>query len=90
MKIIGGIIILLVCGAVSYQFFHIYQQNQGLNTNLSKLYQEVDVLTKENKALQADLEYFANTDNLEKEIRARFNYKAPGENMIIVTPPNTH
>ena len=28
-------------------------------------------------------------DNLEKELRARFNYKAIGEKMIIIVPENS-
>lgn len=38
------------------------------------------------KNLRSDFLYYSNPDNLEKELRARFNYKQPGEKMIIIVP----
>ncbi len=35
---------------------------------------------------QTDVQYLANPVNLEKELRSRFNYKKPGETMIIIVP----
>jgi len=43
---------------------------------------------KENESLTADIEYFLNPLNLEKELKSRFNYKAAGEKMIIIVPGN--
>jgi cell division protein FtsL len=39
--------------------------------------------------LKAEQQYLANPANLEKEIRARFNFVNPGEKMIIITPTAT-
>ena len=36
--------------------------------------------------LQRELDYYKNPENLEKELRARFNYKSPGEQTIILVP----
>ena len=36
--------------------------------------------------LQSDYEFLQNPANLEKELRARFNYKLPGEKLIIIVP----
>ena len=32
----------------------------------------------------ADLEYYLNPENLRKELKGRFNYKEPGEKMLIL------
>jgi hypothetical protein len=39
--------------------------------------------------LQSEVQYLANPLNLEKELRARFNYKKPGETMIVIVPAET-
>lgn len=39
--------------------------------------------------LSAEVQYLANPINLEKELRARFNYKKPGETMIVIVPAQT-
>lgn len=73
--------------AIGFQFFRLYEQYAELRHAANKLSQSIADITVENRRLQADLEYFSNPSNLEKEVRTRFNYKSPGENMIIVIPP---
>jgi len=36
--------------------------------------------------LLGDIEYFSNPKNLAKELKSKFNYKNPGEKLIIVVP----
>jgi hypothetical protein len=36
--------------------------------------------------LRAELDYFLRPENLEKELRARFNYRGAEEKMIIIVP----
>jgi len=38
--------------------------------------------------LDEKIEYFSEPRNLEKELRARFNYRLPFEKLIIVIPEN--
>lgn len=42
----------------------------------------------DNINLKSDLDYFGFPENLEKEIRGRFNYHLPGERTIILVPQN--
>jgi len=42
---------------------------------------------KSREGLRADLEYYGDPENLERELRARFNYRAPGEKTIILIEP---
>ena len=39
--------------------------------------------------LQEENQYPSNPANLEKELRARYNYKKPGETMVIIIPSST-
>ncbi len=50
---------------------------------------QADKAAEERKDLEAELEYYSNPINLEKELRSRFNYRAPDEKMIIIVPPST-
>lgn len=40
----------------------------------------------DSERLRADLNYFLDPRNLEKELRARFNYRKPDEKLIIIVP----
>ena len=41
---------------------------------------------KDHDKLQADLHYYSDPANLEKELKARFNYHLPGERTLILVP----
>ena len=76
----------LVLLALVWQLFNLYRQNKKLGDTLSAIDIKTDFFKKENSELQSDLEYFSRSENLEKEIRSRFNYKKPGEKLIIIVP----
>lgn len=44
-------------------------------------------LEKRHSELEQQAQFVSNPDNLEIELRSRFNYKKPGENVIVVVPP---
>jgi cell division protein FtsB len=44
-------------------------------------------LEKRHSELENQAQFVSNPDNLEIELRSRFNYKKPGENVIVVVPP---
>jgi len=39
--------------------------------------------------LKAELDYYLNPINFEKELRQRFNLRSPGERLIIIVPKTT-
>ena len=84
--IIGLSIIFVILGIQAFSF--VRQVNQ-----LSAAYASAkDELTKaqaQETSLQDEEQYLANPANLEKELRARFNYVNPGEKMIIIVPSST-
>lgn len=89
MKRAVSIILAIVLAAILYELAQLYFSNNKLKAEFSALGGKIENLKKENALLQADSEYFKDPANLEKELRARFNYKNPGEKMIIVVPPKS-
>ena len=78
--------IFIVVSVLSWQLFQLYRQNHSLSAVLEDLNERVDNFTKENKEFYADIQYFSEPENLLKELRTQFNYKKPGEKLIIVVP----
>ncbi len=82
-----SVLLFIVLMALLWQLYQLYLHNKELRESFSALNNRVETFNEENLVLQADLEYFSEPENLEKEIRSRFNYKKPGENLIIIVPP---
>jgi cell division protein FtsB len=70
---------------LAQSYFFIKERNR-LKTDSDNLNSRLQALSKENADLQSDIEYFSRPENLEKELRAKFNYKKPGEKMMIIVP----
>mgnify|MGYP001587667898 CR=1 FL=1 len=70
----------------SYQVYKISLEAVDANSKLAELKSENDAVELDNNNLKSQIEYFADPRNLEKELRARFNVKLPGEKLIIVVP----
>lgn len=87
MKRVLTIILLIVLLALLWQLYQLRRQNQELKDAFSKVEAEVSRFEEENLRFQADLEYFSHPENLEKELRSRYNYKNPGEKLIILVQP---
>ena len=61
------------------------RERQARNDFL-ELQARLDKAKADNGKFQAELNYYLNPANLEKELRARFNYKSPDEKLIIIVP----
>jgi len=77
------IVILLV---ILTQIYLILKERYELKKELAGLNERLNLLVKENQTLKSEIEYFSNPENLEKELRSKFNYREPGEEMIIIVP----
>ena len=71
----------------SYELFGLNVEANTAYDEFTKLNLEKQALIEDNKKLEADIGYFSDPHNLEKELRARFNVRLPGEKLIIVVPP---
>lgn len=86
MRFVIPLIIVLVLVAASYQLYQLYGQYSSLKTRFEKLDKETAVLVNENEEIKAGLDYYKIPENLVKELKSKFDYKRPDEQMYIIVP----
>ncbi len=86
LVITGALVVLLIF--VVYQVYKLHRQEQALAGELGTLTDQLASMSAENDRLRGDLTYYERPENLEKELRARFNYALPGEKMAIIVSPH--
>lgn len=84
--IIGLSLVLVILGVQAFSF--VRQVNQ-LGAAYASAQEELTKAQAQEANLQDEQQYLANPANLEKELRARFNYVNPGETMIIIVPSSS-
>ena len=89
MKIAAIVVLSLLLIFVFVQVFSFVGQEGKLGSELADVQANLTKAQNEETSLQQEDEYLSNPINLEKEIRARFNYKKPGETMVIIVPSAT-
>lgn len=80
------VILAVLIVVLGVQIFFIYKDGRNLKASLTEMSERVEALSKENDKLQAQIDYYSRPENLEKELRAQFNYKKPDEKMMIIVP----
>jgi len=88
MKLVVAIILSVLFVLLSVQIYKFWGEANTAMKEYSALEEKVNAAKEDNAKFQAELDYYKNPANLEKELRARFNYKVPGEKMIIIVPRN--
>jgi len=78
------LIILIVISGV--ELFFLFRNEKNLKNELVEISQKVQSLSKENQDLKAQIDYYSDPANLEKELKAKFNYRRPDEKMMIIVP----
>lgn len=86
MRKVAFILVLALVVAIGTQLFGLNARRNEGAAKLSSVVAELAAVEEENGKLTGDILYYADPANLEKELRARFNYKSPGEKLIIVVP----
>lgn len=81
--IIGLSVVLIFLGIQAFTFV---RQVHQLDTAYSSAQTELATAKAQEANLQDEQQYLANPLNLEKELRAQFNYVNPGEKMIVIVP----
>ena len=79
--ILSGLLVLL--GAQIYAFTGRAHKAEQAFLEFKK---KLDQARADQIEFQSELDYYLNPVNLEKELRARFNYRLPGETMIVIVP----
>lgn len=89
MKLAFAIVLCLVLIFIGVQVYGFLVQENALNKNLSDVQSRLAAAKSQEANLEEETQYLSNPTNLEKELRADFNYKKPGETMIIIVPSST-
>ena len=79
--ILSGLLVLL--GAQIYAFTGRAHKAEQAFLEFKK---KLDQARADQIEFQSELDYYLNPVNLEKELRARLNYRAPDEKLIILVP----
>lgn len=74
--------VMVIFGFLSVQLVRTYMNNLSLADILENAKNELGALRTENQQLKDDLEYYSVPENLEKELKSKFDYKRPGETLI--------
>jgi cell division protein FtsB len=85
-KLIPVSVAILLLG---WGMYRLVDQRSQIKEEIADLQSKYDALKKENEETEQDIRYYENPENRLKEARAQFNFKAPGENLLIVVPAIT-
>jgi len=72
--------------SIALQIYKVDSERRDLKREMATLVDEVGLIEEDNSNLNEKIDYFSEPRNLEKELRARFNYRLPFEKLIIVIP----
>lgn len=90
-KIISSpFVILFLSGLVflaAYGTFNIFLKRRGLEDNLGAINAKIQRLETENISNLKEVDYLTSESGIEKEAKSRLNLKSPGENVVVVIPP---
>lgn len=89
MKIAGIAILSIFIVALALQTISYKRSGDDAERQLVELKKELEKAKDDQRRLQSDLDYYLNPENLEKELRARFNYREAGEKLIIIVPTSS-
>jgi cell division protein FtsB len=89
MKIAAIVVLSILIIFLGIQVFSFVKQSNELSSDYASIQTRLAKAKADQASLEEEKEYLANPVNLEKELRARFNYANPGEKMIIIVPLGT-
>jgi cell division protein FtsB len=89
MKIASIVVLSVFLILIGVQVYSFVTQEWSLGGQLADVQQNLAKAQTQETSLQEENQYLSNPANLEKELRARFNYKKPGETMVIIVPDAT-
>ena len=89
MKIASIVVLSVFLILIGVQVYSFVAQEWSLGSQLADVQASLTKAQAQETSLQEENQYLSNPENLEKELRARFNYKKPGETMVIIVPDAT-
>lgn len=79
----------IIVAVLGWGVYDLKQERSALQGDVDVLRERVEGLKNDNKRLASDIEYLKNPENLVKELKAQFNYRAPDEKLLIIVPNPT-
>lgn len=79
--ILAAFLMFLVVQAVIFR-----DRGDEAARELANIRTELEKVKRDSEAIRSDRDFFTNPLNLEKELRARFNYRSEEENLLILVP----
>lgn len=86
LKIFIYVVFALALGGLLGKAYDLNLERRTLKAQMTETQDEVALIQSDNEELYSQIEYYSDPHNLEKELRARFNYRLPNEKLIIVIP----
>lgn len=86
MKLFGILLVAILFAFLGTQLYSSLGYQKKLAAELGVLEKKLEEVNADGAALRADIDYYGNPENLEKELRARFNYHKAGEVFLILIP----
>jgi len=86
MRIAIVSVLLAGLAIASFQFYGVEKNTAGLKAQVAALQEEAAEIQQDNQKIDEKIKYLGRSDNLIKELKAKFNYRLPDEKTIIVAP----
>ena len=83
--IIAGLVLLVLL--IGSRVLGLVSELRTVSAARTEIEGKRSALEERHRDLEEQARFVADPDNLEQELRSRFNYKRPGENVVIVVPP---
>ncbi len=85
-KIVISVLLFLFLAFVGTQIYVYSGKAEDASAAYATAKNRLDETQHDHDTLESELRYFSNSTNLEKELKARFNYHLPGEKTMILVP----
>ena len=86
MKILVTVILVGFLTFLTYEIYSFTRRAHDAETTQQNLEAQLKQTQSDKSALEREFDYAKRPENMEKELRARFNYRGAGEKMIIIVP----
>lgn len=78
------LLLVLVLGAVAFITFQLYMQKRQVDSEIARLREQSDNLSKDNGQLSELIKYLDTPEYKEREAREKLNLKKPGEEVVVL------
>ena len=86
MKVLVTVILVGFLTFLTYEIVSFTRRAHDAEATQRNLEAQLEQIRSDRAALEREYDYAKRPENMEKELRARFNYRGTGEKMIIIVP----